>query len=96
MTKSKRSKKKIVVKDKLLTHNYDGIQEYDNPMPAWWTIAFWATVAWAVFYIAAINVGWIDTREHDLRTSLDELSRIRAKVLTNRVFPTPGTPSSRA
>lgn len=36
--------------DKLLDHSYDGIQEYDNPMPRWWVWIFWATVIWAPLY----------------------------------------------
>ncbi len=36
--------------DKLLDHSYDGIQEYDNPLPRWWVWIFWATVIWAPFY----------------------------------------------
>ena len=28
--------------DRLLDHDYDGIQEYDNPMPRWWVLIFWA------------------------------------------------------
>jgi cytochrome c oxidase cbb3-type subunit III len=40
--------------DRLLDHQYDEIQEYDNPLPAWWTIILWATIAWAVLY--SLNV----------------------------------------
>jgi cytochrome c oxidase cbb3-type subunit 3 len=36
--------------DRLLDHSYDGIQEYDNPMPRWWVWGFWATVIFAVAY----------------------------------------------
>uniref|UniRef100_A0A832MLW7 C-type cytochrome n=1 Tax=Eiseniibacteriota bacterium TaxID=2212470 RepID=A0A832MLW7_UNCEI len=36
--------------DRLLDHNYDGIQEYDNPMPGWWVWIFWATIAFSVLY----------------------------------------------
>jgi cytochrome c oxidase cbb3-type subunit 3 len=36
--------------DRLLDHNYDGIQEYDNPMPRWWVTIFWATIVFAVLY----------------------------------------------
>ena len=36
--------------DRLLDHNYDGIQEYDNPLPKWWVYLFWATIVFAVLY----------------------------------------------
>jgi cytochrome c oxidase cbb3-type subunit 3 len=36
--------------DRLLDHNYDGIQEYDNPLPRWWVYLFWATIIFAVLY----------------------------------------------
>ena len=36
--------------DRLLDHEYDGIQEYDNPMPRWWIWLFWATIVFAVLY----------------------------------------------
>lgn len=36
--------------DRLLDHNYDGIQEYDNPMPRWWLYIFWATIIFSPFY----------------------------------------------
>ena len=36
--------------DRLLDHDADGIQEYDNPMPRWWLWIFWITIAWSVLY----------------------------------------------
>ena len=35
---------------KLLDHEYDGIQEYDNPMPRWWVYIFWATILYSLIY----------------------------------------------
>lgn len=32
-------------KDRILEHNYDGIQEYDNPTPGWWHWLFWASIS---------------------------------------------------
>jgi cytochrome c oxidase cbb3-type subunit 3 len=37
-------------RDLLLDHNYDGIQEYDNPMPRWWVLLFWGSFLFAVGY----------------------------------------------
>lgn len=34
----------------ILEHEYDGVQEYNNPMPAWWIWLFVATLAWAPLY----------------------------------------------
>jgi cytochrome c oxidase cbb3-type subunit 3 len=36
--------------DPLTDHAYDGIQEYDNPMPRWWRWTFWATFYFATCY----------------------------------------------
>jgi len=32
-------------------HEYDGIKEYDNPMPGWWVWAFWATFYFSIGYV---------------------------------------------
>lgn len=34
-------------------HEWDGITEYDNPMPRWWLWTFYATIVWAVGYMIA-------------------------------------------
>ncbi|WP_424965458.1 MULTISPECIES: cytochrome-c oxidase, cbb3-type subunit III [unclassified Dinoroseobacter] len=34
-------------------HSWDGIEEYDNPMPRWWLWTFYATIVWGVLYTIA-------------------------------------------
>jgi len=41
----------------LLEHNYDGIQEYDNPLPRWWVALFWLTIAFSPFYVLFYHAG---------------------------------------
>lgn len=41
--------------DQLLDHEYDGIQEYDNPMPRWWLLTFYGGIIYSVIY--AFNIG---------------------------------------
>jgi cytochrome c oxidase cbb3-type subunit 3 len=40
----------------LLDHEYDGIQEFDNPMPRWWVWTFWGCVYFAICYFLWFNV----------------------------------------
>jgi cytochrome c oxidase cbb3-type subunit 3 len=49
------------IQDKLLDHTYDGIQEYDNPMPRWWLTTFAGTVIFSVIYL--FNVGPVGSGE---------------------------------
>lgn len=34
----------------LLDHDADGIREYDNALPGWWTMLFWATILYSLLY----------------------------------------------
>lgn len=59
-------------------HQYDGIQEFDNPMPGWWIWIFVLTGVFAVYYVIGIQTGFINTYEDDLQENLAELEAIRA------------------
>jgi cytochrome c oxidase cbb3-type subunit 3 len=37
-------------------HTYDGITEYDNPTPGWWTWIFVATIAFSVVYFIVVTL----------------------------------------
>ncbi|RUU14521.1 cytochrome-c oxidase, cbb3-type subunit III [Mesorhizobium sp. USDA-HM6] len=34
-------------------HEWDGIKELDNPLPRWWVVTFYITIAWATGYTIA-------------------------------------------
>ncbi|WP_114965413.1 cytochrome-c oxidase, cbb3-type subunit III [Alkalilacustris brevis] len=44
-------KKKIVEEPPTTGHVWDGIEEYDNPMPRWWLWTFYITIVWAIIYM---------------------------------------------
>lgn len=41
----------------LLEHSYDGIEEYDNPLPRWWVALFWVTIVFTPLYILYYHFG---------------------------------------
>lgn len=44
-------RKKRVEKGQSLGHEFDGIEELDNPLPRWWLGIFIGTVVWGVAYL---------------------------------------------
>lgn len=34
-------------------HEWDGIEEYNNPLPRWWLWVFYATIVWGIWYTIA-------------------------------------------
>ncbi len=41
----------------LLDHEYDGIQEADNPLPRWWVNLFWVTIIFSIVYVPVAHIG---------------------------------------
>jgi cytochrome c oxidase cbb3-type subunit 3 len=66
-------------KDRLIDHNYDGIQEYDNPMPRWWVITFWATIIFSILY--ALNVPGIGNGAGRIADYQADIARANAQRL---------------
>ena len=54
-----------VEKNEVRDHEFDGIREYDNPMPRWWLRLFWATFWFSLAYVA-----WFHSRND--RDVIDE------------------------
>ena len=42
--------------DVLTDHDYDGIQEYDNPLPGWWKWLFWGTIFFSIAYVGLYHI----------------------------------------
>jgi len=40
----------------VLDHDYDGIRELDNKLPPWWVYGFYATIIFAVVYMARYHI----------------------------------------
>jgi cytochrome c oxidase cbb3-type subunit 3 len=64
--------------DEMLTgHTYDGIQEYDNPLPGWWKFLFWFFILIAPLYYFYIHGG-------DGRSIEDQYNKHMASVFETR------------
>ena len=66
----------------ILDHNYDGIKELDNKLPPWWVYGFYATILFAVIYLARFHVfGGVDQAEEyeiavaEARIEIEEYKR---------------------
>jgi len=49
-TQNKEHQTNIEVDDKIMDHNYDGIQELDNPPPRWIMAIFYITIGFSILY----------------------------------------------
>ncbi|MEP3482104.1 MAG: cbb3-type cytochrome c oxidase N-terminal domain-containing protein [Fuerstiella sp.] len=74
-----------------LGHSYDGIQEYDNPMPGWWKFVFLISALYAIPYMAYYHNGSADRTIHsdysnavaaNMRLQFDEIGELAAEQAT--------------
>lgn len=63
---------------RLLAHTYDGIREYDNPLPGWWSLIFALTIAFAAAYAFYFHVaGWGATPDERYAAQLERYEGTR-------------------
>lgn len=66
--------------DKTTGHAHDGIEEYDNPLPAWWFYMFVITIVWGIGYLIVYPgmgnypglIGWTQVGQHDAEVAAAE------------------------
>jgi cytochrome c oxidase cbb3-type subunit 3 len=69
---------------RILDHDCDGIREYDNPMPFWWTAIFWGSIVFSVPYFAFYHLGGVGTSvSEDYDTDIGEFYEMQAAKLGN-------------
>jgi cytochrome c oxidase cbb3-type subunit 3 len=63
----------------LTEHAYDGIEEYDNPLPNWWLATFFVTIIFAALYYIHYTVGGGLTQAQELERDLQSLPKVAAQ-----------------
>jgi cytochrome c oxidase cbb3-type subunit 3 len=76
-------------------HVYDGIEEYNNPLPAWWFYMFIITIVWGVGYLLAYPgmgnfkglLGWTQINQYEAEVAKADarFSEMRDKYLALNV-----------
>ena len=68
--------------DLLMDHEYDGIQELNNPLPGWWLMTFYLTIIFSVGYVFYYYALDGPNSDQELAASMEkiELKRSEASI----------------
>lgn len=69
--------------NKILGHEYDGIEELDNPLPLWWLVIFIVTIYFAIFYYVHYTFMGGPSHEEQLKTAMEEILKNKSQVTVN-------------
>ncbi|MCX7634035.1 MAG: c-type cytochrome [Turneriella sp.] len=63
-------------KEKLFDHEYDGIRELDNPMPRWWVLGFYFTIAFSVVYLIYYHIAGGPSSDEEYRREMAAAQKV--------------------
>jgi cytochrome c oxidase cbb3-type subunit 3 len=74
------NRKRLPMDSKTTGHEYDGIEEWDNPLPGWWFAMFTLTIVWGIGYLIAYPgmgnfpgvLGWTSVEQHEQEVAVAE------------------------
>lgn len=67
-------------KDQITDHEYDGIREYNNPLPTWWLATFLASIIFAFLYYIHYELGGAPSMQEDLQAALAVIEKQHPKI----------------
>lgn len=68
-------------------HDYDGIQEFDNPLPMWWLWSFFGTIIFAFLYFIHYQLGAGPNLDQELQA---DLAAIKATAASDQAAGSAG------
>lgn len=81
--------------DQTTGHAHDGIEEYDNPLPAWWFYLFVITIVWSIAYLIVYPgmgnyrglIGWTQEGQHagEVAAAEQRYGEMRSQYLAQSV-----------
>jgi cytochrome c oxidase cbb3-type subunit 3 len=79
--------KNVILNDEekklLLDHNYDGIEEFDYPLPSWWVTAFYGGIIFAVIYFIYFEMMGAAGIRENFDKKWEKVAAIRAEAAKN-------------
>jgi len=69
-------------KDLEIEHEYDGIKELDNPVPAWFNALFYSTITFGVVYLLVYHVfGWGPNQDQEYQREMALAEKAKQEFL---------------
>lgn len=71
--------------DKIIEdHDYDGIQELNNPLPGWWLATFYITIIFSIGYVLYYYALGGPDSDQELAANLDRIEMIREATVEEK------------
>lgn len=81
MSKTERTADNVILNEQernlLLDHDYDGIEEFDYPLPQWWVWTFIGGVVFAIGYIYFYNFAGAPSLKEEFKQDMAAIEAVR-------------------